>query len=115
MHLKLLITSAAALCSVQARLTSGLGNSFESKCIKSPRCPENMGQLVICEPVQVRIQLPRGKNPPPWLGCSYLLAVENIITLLSAKAAYLFSLLYLRYLLESVNRNNLKQNNNVPV
>jgi len=51
--------SIAALCSVQAQLAHGLGNIFESKCIKSPRCPENMGQFIVWESVQVKLQLPQ--------------------------------------------------------
>lgn len=78
------------------------------------RC-ENMGQLVMSWSMQVRLQLPQGKILPPWLGCAYLLAMENITALLLGKIAYLSSLLFLRYSLGSFSRNNLEENNNVPV
>lgn len=63
----------------------------------------------------MRLRLPQGKKPSSQLGRSYFFAVENTVTLLSAKAEELLSSPYLRYLLESFNRNDLKQNRNVPV
>lgn len=81
-HLKLITpAAAAALCSVQIQLMSRFGNDFDFRYIKSPHCPENIGWIVLLGSVQVRLQLPQGKNTPPWLAWTYFLALADIIPL----------------------------------